>query len=121
LYSWTQSTAEGRHWSFPGWGSLPNEFLQNDELPVDTIVKKFQKPFMSLPLLCLGTILALTCPASCQPSCSPPPSSGSVRMTWFHPFSRSTVWRPLRDPVPRPPLLHHPNQVTGQGGCRQPP
>jgi hypothetical protein len=28
---------------------------------------------MVLPLLCLDTILAPTCPASCQPSCSPPP------------------------------------------------
>jgi hypothetical protein len=30
-------------------------------------------------------------PASCQPSCSPPPSSGSVEAAWFHPFSRSTT------------------------------
>jgi hypothetical protein len=59
----TQSKAEGRHWSFPPAEAvcgaqivLPNEFLQNDEL------------------LCLGTILALTCPASCQPSCSPLPA-----------------------------------------------
>jgi hypothetical protein len=46
---------------------------------------------MFLLLLCLGTILALTCPMSCQPSCSPPPSSGSVGVAWFHPFSRSTT------------------------------
>jgi hypothetical protein len=63
---------------------LPNEFLENDELSVDTIV-------MFLLLLCLGTILAPTCPASWQPSCSLPPSSGSVRAAWFHPFSRSTM------------------------------
>jgi hypothetical protein len=46
---------------------------------------------MFLPLLYLGTILALTCPASCQPSCSPPPLSGSVGAAWFHPFSHSTT------------------------------
>jgi hypothetical protein len=46
---------------------------------------------MFLLLLCLGTILAPSCPASCQPSCSPPPSSGSVGAAWFHPFSRSTT------------------------------
>jgi hypothetical protein len=50
---------------------------------------------MFLPLLCLGTILAPSCPASCQPSCSPPPSSGSIRAVWFHPFSRSTM-SPMR-------------------------
>jgi hypothetical protein len=53
--------------------------------------KIFPKPCMFLPLLCLGTILAPTCPASCQPSCSLPPSSGSVGVAWFHPFSRSTT------------------------------
>jgi hypothetical protein len=46
---------------------------------------------MFLLLLCLGTILALTYPASCQPSCSSPPSSGSIRAALFHPFSRSTT------------------------------
>jgi hypothetical protein len=46
---------------------------------------------MFLLLLCLGTILAPTCPASCQPSCSPPPSAGSVGAAWFHPFSCSTT------------------------------
>jgi hypothetical protein len=42
-------------------------------------------------LLRLGTILAPSCPASCQPSCSPTPSSGSVGAASFHPFSRSTM------------------------------
>jgi hypothetical protein len=46
---------------------------------------------MFLPLLFLGTILAPSCPGICQPSCSPPPSSGSVRAAWFQPFSRSTT------------------------------
>ncbi len=59
---------------------------------------------MFLPLLCLGAILAPTCPASYQPSCSPPPSSGSVGAAWFHPFSRSTT-APIRGPAPRPPLF----------------
>jgi hypothetical protein len=39
--------------------------------------KIFPIPCMFLPLLCLGTILEPTCPASCQPSCSPPP-------VWVH-------------------------------------
>jgi hypothetical protein len=38
--------------------------------------KIFPKPCMFLPLLCLGTILAPSCPASCQPSCSPPSCQG---------------------------------------------
>jgi hypothetical protein len=46
---------------------------------------------MFLLLLCLGTILVPSCPASCQPSCSPPPLSGSIEAAWFHPFSRSTT------------------------------
>ncbi len=46
---------------------------------------------MFLPLLCLGTILAPTYPASCQPNCSPLLSSGSVGAAAFHPFSCSTT------------------------------
>ncbi len=46
---------------------------------------------MFLLLLCLGIILALICPASWQPSCSPPPSSESVGAAWFHPYSRCTT------------------------------
>ncbi len=98
---------------------LPNEFLQNDELSVDTIAKKISETLHVLPLLCLGTILAPTCPASCQPSCSPPPSSGFIGAAWFHPFSRSTT-APAQScaaaPAPSPSEL-----VTGWGGCRQPP
>ncbi len=47
---------------------LPNEFLQTEEISVDSIVKNFQKLRMPLLLLCLGTILESSCPASCQPS-----------------------------------------------------
>ncbi len=67
--------------------------------------KIFPKPRMFLLLLCLGTILAPTCPASCQPICSPPPSSGSVRTAWFHPFSRSMTaptWSCATAPAPSP-------------------
>jgi hypothetical protein len=60
---------------------------------------------MFLLLLCLGTILAPIWPASCQPSCSPPPSSGSGGAAWFHPFSHSTT-APMRfcaaAPAPSP-------------------
>ncbi len=63
---------------------------------------------MFLLLLCLGTILAPSCPASCQPSCSPPPLSGSIGAAWFHPFSRSTP-APTRScaaaPAPSPSEL----------------
>jgi hypothetical protein len=53
--------------------------------------KIFQKAFMFLLLLCLGTIPAPTCPASCQLSCSRPPSFGPIGAASFHPFSRSTT------------------------------
>jgi hypothetical protein len=67
---------------------------------------------MFLPLLCLGTILASTCPTSCQPSCSPPPLSGSVGMAWFHPFSRSTT-APTRSCAAAPtPSLSESGRVT---------
>ncbi len=52
---------------------LPNELLQNFKLSIDAIFKNLPKHCMFLLLLCLGTILAPTCPVSCQPSCSPPP------------------------------------------------
>jgi hypothetical protein len=45
---------------------------------------------MPLLLLCLGTILS-SCPASCQPSYSPPPSPGSVAAAWSHLSTRSTM------------------------------
>jgi hypothetical protein len=65
----------------------------------------FPKPCMFLLLLCLGTILAPSWPASCQPSCSPPPSSESVGTAWFHTFSCSTT-APMRfcarAPAPSP-------------------
>jgi hypothetical protein len=67
---------------------------------------------MFLPLLCLGTILAPTCPTSCQPSCSPPPLSGSVGTAWFHPFSRSTT-APTRSCAAAPtPSLSESGRLT---------
>ncbi len=45
---------------------------------------------MFLLFLCLGTIIAPSCPASCQLSSSLPPSSGSVVVAWSHLSSRST-------------------------------
>jgi hypothetical protein len=66
---------------------------------------------MVLPLLCLGTILALSCPPSCQLSCSPPPSSGSVGAAWFHPL------QPLYD-GPCAVLHQGPRSFTVQVGSR---
>jgi hypothetical protein len=51
--------------------------------------KTFQKPWMPLLLLYLGTILASSCPVSCQPSSTPPPSSGFIGAAWSHLSSRS--------------------------------
>ncbi len=65
---------------------------------------------MFLLLLCLGQILAPSYPASCQPNCSPPPSSGSVEAASSHPFSRSTnVPTPFcaMAPTPSPSELGH--------------
>jgi hypothetical protein len=122
----TWSTAEGRHVVFPRPRQCAVHKLsclmnccKMMNFQVTPLSKKILNPCMFLLLLCLGTILALTCPVSCQPSCSPSPSSGSVGAAWFHPFSRST--RPLRGPAPQPLLLHHQSRVAGQGGRRQPP
>jgi hypothetical protein len=85
---------------------LPNEFLQNDKLSVDTIVKKFSKTLhVSVPSLRRHNS-STDLPASCQPSFSPCPSSGSVGGgAWFHPFSCSKT-APMRScaatPAPSP-------------------
>jgi hypothetical protein len=63
--------------------------------------KNLPKPCMFLLILCLGTVLALSCTASCFL----PPSSGSVEAAWFHPFSRSTTaptWFCAAAPAPSP-------------------
>ncbi len=60
---------------------------------------------MFLLFPCLGTILAPSCPASCQPSSSPPPSSGPVVAASSYLSSRS-VTAPTTfcavDPAPSP-------------------
>jgi hypothetical protein len=87
---------------------LPNEFLQNEEMSVDAIIKIFQKFCMFLLFLCPGTILAPSYRVSCQASCSPPPLSGSDGAALSHPFSRSTTAPTLSctaDPAPSPSEL----------------
>ncbi len=86
--------------------SCQMNFYKMMNFQLTPLSKNFLKSCMFLPLLCLGTILAPTCPASCQPSCSPPTSSGSVGAAWFHPFSCSTM-APMRS-CTTAPLLHHP-------------
>ncbi len=71
--------------------SCQMKFCKMMNFQLTALSKIFPKPCMFLLLLCLGTILAPSCPASCQLSCSPPPSSGSVGAAWFHPFSCSTT------------------------------
>ncbi len=84
---------------------LPMNLCKMMNFQLTPFSKNFPKPCMFLLRLCLVTILAPSCPASCQPSCSPPPSSGSVGAAWFHPFSRSTT-APMRScaaaPAPSP-------------------
>jgi hypothetical protein len=84
---------------------LPNEFLQNDKLSVDTIVKKISKSLHvsapSLPRHNSSTDLPSELPAE-LPS---PPSSGSDAASWFYPFSRSTTaptWSCATAPAPSP-------------------
>ncbi len=85
--------------------SCQTNFRKMTNFQLTPLSKSFPKLCMLLLLLCLGTILAPTCPVSCQPSCSPPPSSGSIGAAWFHPFSRSTT-APTRScaaaPAPSP-------------------
>ncbi len=86
---------------------LPN-FCKMMNFQLTLLSTNFPKLCMFLPLICPDTILAPTCPASCQPSCSPPPSSGSVGAAWFHPFSCSMT-APTRSctaaPAPSPSEL----------------
>jgi hypothetical protein len=97
--------------------SCQTNFCKMTNFQLTPLPKIFPKLCMFLLLPCLGTILAPTCPASCQLSCSLPPLSGSVGAAWFHPFSRSTT-SPMRscaaahDSSPSEP---------GRGGRRQPP
>jgi hypothetical protein len=70
--------------------------------------KMLQKPWMFLLFLCLGIIPAPCCPASFQPSFSPPPLSRSVVVPSSHLSSRSTMApTPFSavDPAPSPSKL----------------
>ncbi len=98
LYSLDSEHSRGKTLVFPRLRqfsvhklSCQMNFCKMMNFQLTPLSKHFPKPCMFLLLLCLGTILAPTCPASYQPSCSPPPSSGSIGAAWFHPFSRSTT------------------------------
>jgi hypothetical protein len=113
----TPRTAEGRHWSFPAeavFGApivLPNEFLQNEEIYVDSITKNFSKtldaPASSLPRHYSSAQLPSKLPAELL----------STPLIWVcgggvvPPLQ--LLRRPLRCPAPWLLLLHHPNQATG--------
>jgi hypothetical protein len=92
----TPRTAEGRHWSFPAkqFLVLPlcclMNFCKMKIFQLILLSKFFLRLCMFLLFLCLGTILAPSCPASCHQSSSPPPSSGSVVTAWSPLSSRST-------------------------------
>jgi hypothetical protein len=94
---------------------LPNEFLQNEEILVDSIIKSFSKtldvPATSLPRHNSST----SCPASCQPNCSLPPLSGSV-VESFRPFSRSTM-----APMPFCAVAPAPSPTESGHGTRSSP
>jgi hypothetical protein len=99
---------------------LRNEFLQNYEFSVDTIVNKFSKTLHvsapSLPRHNSSTDLPSELPAELL----------SAPLIWVSWGSLVPPLQPLYDgpyAVLRhgPPLLHHQSRVAGQGGCRQPP
>ncbi len=99
---------------------LPNEFLQNDELSVDTTVKKCSKTLHvsapSLPRHNSITNLPSELPAELLSAPliwvrqGQPGSTPSAALPW-----------PLRGSALRPPLLHHPSLVEGLGGRSQSP
>ncbi len=91
---------------------LPNEFLQNDELSVDAIIKNFSKSLHvsapSLPRHNSSTDLPSELPAkllSAPPRLGPSGRRGST--------PSAALRRPLHGSVPRPPLLHHPSWTAG--------
>jgi hypothetical protein len=61
------------------------------KFPLILFLKIFLKLWMFLLFPCLGTILAPSCPASCQPSFSPSPSSGSIVAASSYLSSRFTT------------------------------
>jgi hypothetical protein len=121
----TLCTAEGRHWSlaeavFGAPIMLLNEFCQNEELSVDSVIKSFSKtlhvPATSLPMHNSSTQLPCELPAELLFA---PPHLGPSGRRHSTP-SAAQRW-PLRRSAPWPPLLHHPSRVTRRGHRRQPP
>jgi cleavage and polyadenylation specificity factor subunit 1 len=96
---------------------LPNEFLPNDELSVETIVKKFAKTLhVSAPSLHRHNSSAQQ--AASRAALHPPHLGPSGR-----PGSTpsAALQLPLRCSAPQPLLLHHQSRVMGRGGRCQPP
>ncbi len=75
---------------------LPNEFLQNEELSVDSIIKTFSQtlhvPAPSLPRHNSSTQLPSELPAELLSA----PLVWAIGVASFHPFSRSTTARDRR-------------------------
>jgi hypothetical protein len=99
---------------------LPNEFLQNEEISVDSIVKNcsttLDVPAVSLPRHNSSAQLPSELPAQLL---SAPPHLGPL---WrHHSTSPATLRWPLHRSALRTPLFHHPNRVPGRGHHRQPP
>ncbi len=100
---------------------LPNEFLQTEEISVDSIINNVSKtldaPASSLPRHNSSVQLPSELPAELL--FAPPPHLGP---SWRRgPTSPAALQWPLRCSAPWPLLLHHPSRITGQGHCRQPP
>jgi hypothetical protein len=74
--------------------------------------KIFHKLWMFQFLPCLGTILASSCPASCQPSSSPPPLSESIVAVSSHLSSHSTM-------APTPFCATDPALLPSESGPRE--
>jgi hypothetical protein len=110
LYSSNSMHSQGKTLVFPWLRQflvLPLCCLMNfckiNKFQFILLSKIFLKLWMFLLFLLLGTILAPSCLASCQPRYSPPPSSGSVVAASFHPFSHSkTAPMPFCTVAPAP-------------------
>jgi hypothetical protein len=99
---------------------LPNDFLQNEEMLVDAIIKFFSKtshdPAVSLPRHNSSARLPSELPGY-QPLCPPRLGLSGQR----HSTPSAALRRPLRRPAPRTPLLHNQSRVPGRDYRLQPP
>jgi hypothetical protein len=84
---------------------LPNEFLQNEEISVDSIIKTLDVPAVSLPRHNSSTQRAAS-----QATLCPSPLGPLWRR---HSTPSAALRRPLSSFAPWPPLPNHPSQVTG--------